>query len=377
MNYRRLFAISKKETIHIIRDWRSLFLTIATPLFLIILFAFALTLDVDNVPMVIWDQSHTPESRDLISKFTGSHYFSIIKKTDNYKEIDYLIDSGKSLVALVIPYDFSKKLKAGKAKVQFIVDGSDANTATIALGYAEAVALKYSNKLFVDTIEKSGAQLQIQPIDLKMRIWYNPDIESRNNIIPGLAGVIMMVITSLMTSLTIAREWEKGSMEQLISTPVKVPELIYGKMLPYFIVGILDVVLIFLIGKLIFDVPFRGNILLFFVMATIFLIGALALGMLISIVTKTQLLASQLAMVLTFLPSFLLSGFISAIHNMPHLIQIITYLIPARYFITFLRAIYLKGVGLSILYVEGAFLTLFALITVILANIKFKKKLES
>lgn len=377
MKIRRLLAISKKEYIHIIRDWRSLFLTIGTPLFLIVLFAYALTLDVDNVPMVIWDQNQTAESRNLISKYTGSHYFSIVESVDNYKDIDYLIDSGKALVALVIPYDFSKKISNGKASIQFIVDGSDANTATIALGYADAVALKYSKNLFVDAIKKTGMQIQNQPIDLRMRIWYNPDIESRNNIIPGLAGVIMMVITSLMTSLTIAREWEKGSMEQLISTPVKVPELIFGKMLPYFIVGILDVVLIFLIGKFIFDVPFRGNILLFFGMATIFLIGALSLGIFISIITKTQLLASQLAMVLTFLPSFLLSGFISAIHNMPEAIQVITYLIPARYFITFLRAIYLKGVGLSVLYVEGAFLILFALITVILANIKFKKKLES
>jgi len=174
---------------------------------------------------------------------------------------------------------------------------------------------------------------------------------------------------------TIAREWERGSMEQLISTPVKVPELIFGKMLPYFALGIFDVILIVLIGEFLFHVPFRGNVFLLFGMATVFLIGALSLGIFISIVAKSQLLASQLAMVITFLPSFLLSGFLSSIYNMPQAIQLITYFVPARYFITFLRAIYLKGVGLSVLYVEGIFLVTFAVVMVTLANLTFKKKM--
>lgn len=378
MKLYRLLAVAKKEYLHIIRDWRSLFLTLVTPLFLLLLFAYALTLDVDHVPLIVWDQSKTYESRELISKFTGSRYFSLLEETDNYNRIEKAIDKGDALIAMVIPTDFARRLDASKeTKVQLIVDGSDSNTATIALGYSDAIITAYSQKLFVEAIERMGQQAPNLPIDLRTRIWFNPDIESRNNIIPGLIGVIMMVITSLMTALTIAREWERGSMEQLISTPVKVPELIFGKMLPYFCIGIIDVIMIVLIGEFLFDVPFRGNLLLLFSMAIVFLIGALSLGMLISIVTKTQLLASQLAMVVTFLPSFLLSGFLSAIHNMPQAIQFITYFVPARYFITFLRAIYLKGVGLSILYVEGIFLISFAFLTAFLANKKFKKKLES
>lgn len=377
MKIYRLLAVARKECIHIIRDWRSLFLTIGTPLFLLLLFGYALTLDVDHVPLVIWDQNQTDDSRDLISRFTGSRYFSLVGQTDNYRDMIHAIDTGNALVAMVIPYDYSKTLRKNtKTNVQVIVDGSDSNTATIALSYAERLIASYSESIFMESVERKGYPKPSLPIDLQTRMWFNPAIESSNNIIPGLIGVIMMVIASLMTSLTVAREWEKGSMEQLISTPIQVPELIFGKMIPYFCIGMADVVMIVLIGKFLFEVPFRGSYLLLFGMAMVFLLGALSLGMLISIVTKSQLLASQLAMVITFLPSFLLSGFLSAIHNMPQAIQVITYAVPARYFITFLRAIYLKGVGLSILYMEGIFLICFAAFTAVLANIKFKKKLD-
>jgi len=373
----RLLAVARKEWIHVLRDWRSLLLTLGTPLFLLLLFAYALTLDVDNVPLVVWDQSRTYESRDLTERFVGSRYFSLAGYAEGYDEIEREIDKGNAIAALVIPVDFSRRLDSGRqAAVQVIVDGSDSNTATIALGYADAVALGYSEEMFVEELKYRGEQGVREPLELESRIWFNPDVESKNNIIPGLIGVIMMVIASLMTSLTIAREWESGTMEQLISTPVKVPELIFGKMLPYFGIGFFDVIIIVFIGEFVFDVPFRGDPLLLFAMALLFLLGALSLGLLISIATKTQLLASQLAMVVTFLPSFLLSGFLSPVQNMPEFIQGITYFVPARYFITFLRAIYLKGVGLSVLYVEGIFLTLFALAMAAAANLKFKKKLE-
>ncbi len=213
------------------------------------------------------------------------------------------------------------------------------------------------------------------PLDVRPRVWFNPDLESKNYIIPGLIAVIMMVIAALLTSLTVAREWERGTMEQLISTPVKGRELILGKLLPYFAIGMFDVLLAVLMGEFLFQVPLRGNVALLFAMAAIFLVGALSLGMVISVVTKSQLLASQLAMVMTFLPAFLLSGFMYAISNMPKPIQMVTYLIPARYFVALLKGIYLKGIGLDILFIEAGLLTIFGVMMIVLANVKFKKKL--
>lgn len=377
MNLRRVWAITRKEFIHIIRDPRSLGMAIAIPMLLLVLFGYALTLDVDNVPMVIWDQSDTVQSRDFISQFQGSEYFSIRKYITDYKAVDDAINSGYALAVLIIPKDFAQLLEAGrKTPIQLIVDGSDSNTATIIMGYVRSVTQGYSAQILLDQVNQLTGKALPEPVDFQPRVWFNPDLESKNYIIPGLIAVIMMVIAALLTSLTIAREWERGSMEQLISTPIKGHELITGKLLPYFVIGLFDVLLAVLMGEFLFNVPLRGSVALLFAMAAIFLAGALSLGMVISIVTKSQLLASQLAMVLTFLPSFLLSGFMYAITNMPKPIQIITFAIPARYFVALLKAIYLKGVGLEIVAGEALLLTVFGVVTVVLANIKFKKKLE-
>jgi ABC-2 type transport system permease protein len=212
-------------------------------------------------------------------------------------------------------------------------------------------------------------------LDLRPRVWFNPELESRNYIVPGLIAVIMMVIAALLTSLTVAREWERGTMEQLISTPIKAPELVLGKLVPYFVIGLLDMCLAVLMGRFLFHVPLRGSLLLLFGMASMYLAGVLSLGLVISILTRSQLLASQFAMVLTFLPAFLLSGFIFAIANMPRVVQIITYVVPARYFVTILKGIYLKGVGLEVLAGPAALLAAFAAAMVSLAVLKFKKKL--
>lgn len=376
MKPQRVLAISRKEFIHIVRDPRSLGMAIAIPMLLLVLFGYALTLDVDNVPLVIWDQSDSQASREFISGFGGSRYFSIRGYVHNYPELERAIDSGTAFMGLVIPTDFAMRLESGRtAPVQLIVDGSDSNTATIAIGYAEVITRTYSDSVAIREIGRSGAGEITVPLDLRSRAWFNADMESKNYIIPGLIAVIMMVIAALLTSLTMAREWERGTMEQLISTPVKGRELILGKLLPYFIIGMLDVLLAVLMGEFLFDVPLRGNVALLFGMAAIFLAGALSMGMVISIVTKSQLLASQLAMVTTFLPSFLLSGFMYAIANMPKPIQVMTHVIPARYFVALLKGIYLKGVGLEILAVQAGLLTVFGIVMVVLANIKFKKKL--
>lgn len=372
MKLRRLLAVTRKESLHIVRDPRSLMIGIAMPVILLILFGYALTLDIDDVPFVVWDQNPSPVTRDLVSRFDGSPYLTLAGAVDNSRDIEQAIETRRALVAIVIPYDFARNLARGRGSdLQVIADGTDANTATLAIGYIEAIVGKYSEQLVLRT-----ARMRLPGVDLRPRIWFNGDMESRNYIIPSLIAIIMMVIAALLTSLTVAREWETGTMEQLISTPIRVPELLLGKLIPYFAIGMLDVLIAVVFGEFMFHVPFRGSIILLFVVSAIFLVGGLTLGMLIGIATRSQLLASQLAMVTSFLPAFLLSGGMYSIDNMPRPIQILTYVIPARYFVTLLKGIYLKGVGLSILGVEAALLVVWSAIVMVLAHAKFRKKLE-
>lgn len=370
----RVKAIAKKEFIQIFRDPRSLGMAVAIPMLLLLLFGYALTLDVDNVPLVIWDQDKTQVSSDYILNFKNSPYFNIVGYFDGYAKLQEYIDKNKAIMALVIPNNFSSLVHSGKeVPVQLLVDGSDSNTATIAIGYVTAVTLRYNRSFVINELPKLG-EIGVSPVDMRSRVWFNADLKSRNYIIPGLIAVIMMVIAALLTSLTIAREWERGTMEQLISTPIKSTELMIGKLIPYFCIGLFDVGIAVAMGEFLFHVPLRGNVVLLFVLSGFFLAGALNLGILISVVTKNQLLASQLAMVTTFLPAFLLSGFMYAIYNMPKAIQVLTHLIPARYFVVILKGIYLKGVGLKVLGAQVFFLFLFSFVAVNLANRKFKKR---
>ncbi len=376
MNLRRTSAVARKEFLHVVRDARSLIMALAIPVMMLFLFGFALTLDVDNVPMAVWDQSNTGRSRELISRFDGSRYFAVPLYVDNYDDLVRAIDEGRVKMGLVVPGDFAERIEAGRdAPVQLIVDGADSNTATIAISYAGVVAQIYALDLTVERNSVRGAAAPQIPLDVRPRVWFNEDLESRNYIIPGLIAVLMMVISAMLTSLTVAREWERGTMEQLISTPVKVSELIVGKLVPYFVIGVIDVAVAVVMGEFVFHVPLRGNVALLFGTAALFLAGALAMGMTISIVTKSQLLSSQVAMLATFLPSFLLSGFIFTIANMPRAIQVVTYVVPARYFIVVLKGIYLKGVGLEILGGQVLLLIAYAAVMVTLARIKLKKKL--
>ncbi|MGA7829120.1 MAG: ABC transporter permease [Geobacteraceae bacterium] len=378
MNILRIKAVAKKEFLHIIRDPRSLGMGIAIPLLLLFLFGYALTLDVDRVPLIAWDQSNTPESRELLSHFSGSRYFSLRTTTDNYRTIDHAIDTRDAVIALIIPTDFAQRIASGrKASVQVLLDGSDPNTATYALGYAQSIVSGFSRDIILRQIRHgSGSEPQLAQLEVRPRVWFNSDMVSKNYIFPGLIAVIMMIIAALLTSLTIAREWETGTMEQLISTPLKGPELILGKLIPYFSIGILDLILAVLVGEFIFDIPFRGSLALLFVLSVVFLVGALSLGILISIVAKSQLVASQLALVATMLPAFLLSGFIFPIENMPAPIQAITHIVTARYFVAILRGIYLKDVGLGVMAGQVALLIVFAVLVLALSIRKFQKKIE-
>ena len=376
MKLRRVKAIAKKEFLHVLRDPWSLGLALAIPAIMLLLFGYALTLDVDHVPLVVWDQSQSAVSRDFIAQYSGSRYFSVRQYVQSYAQVEEQIDSSKALLAMIIPTDFAQKIGAGQStEVQLIADGSDSNTATIAMGYAEAITQAYSQNLALRQFQRAIGRTEPMPLDDRPRVWFNTDLESRNYIIPGLVAVIMMIIASLMTSLTVAREWERGTMEQLISTPVKTGELIAGKLLPYFLIGMADMVLAVVMGQVLFHVPLRGNVALLFSVASVFLIGVLSMGMLISIAAKNQLVASQMAILTSFVPSYLLSGFIFAIANMPAPIRAFTYAIPARYFVALLKGIYLKGVGLDFLFLDAALMVAFGVVTVMLAKMKFKKKL--
>jgi len=377
MKWRRVWAIGRKEFLHVFRDPRSLGLALAIPVLLLVLFGYALTLDVDNVQTVVWDQDGTPASRELVSRFLGSRYFGSAGRADNYRQIEEALLSRRALVALVVPRGFEGDMRTGrKARVQLIADGSDANTATLALGYAEAVVEAYSQEIVIQTVQRLGGKPLSPPLEVRPRVWFNTELESKNYIVPGLIAIIMMIITALLTALTVAREWETGTMEQLVSTPVRGTELIVGKLVPYFSIGMFDLLVAVLMGQYMFHVPLRGSVPLVFGISAVFLLGALSMGMVISVVAKNQLMANQLAMITTFLPTFLLSGFVYAIANMPPPVQVITHIVPARYFIALLRGVYLKGVGLRVMATDAALLAVFGVVMFALAIGRFKKKLE-
>lgn len=369
MKLMRIKAIVKKEAIQILRDPLSLAMAFLMPVMLLFIFGYAITMDVDNLSTVVYDRDKSSMSREFIAEFRESRYFTVVGYAEKQADIDRYIDSGTARVAISIPEDFSKNMKTGKnAEIQVAVDGSDSNTATIALGYISAISELYSQR-----INKTPVAPILTP---RVRVWYNPELKSRNFIVPGLIAVIMAIIAALLTSLTIAREWERGTMEQLISTPVKPPELIIGKLFTYFIIGLIDVLISTLIGIYLFDVPLKGSPLLLMMLSSLFLFGGLSLGILISVVAKSQLIASQVSIIVSYLPALLLSGFMFSISNMPAPLQIVTYIIPARYFVTMLKAIYLKGSALNLLVFETVLLSIFGFLVFMIANRKFKKRIE-
>lgn len=369
MKWMRVKAIAKKEFLQIRRDPFSLAMAILLPMILLFIFAYAISFDVDKIATVIYDADRSRLSRELIDCFTTSDYFRVAGYIDRSDSIDKWLDTRKAKAAITIPPDFSKKIRSGgKADISVIIDGSDSNTATIAQGYIAAIAETYTHRVVGQRAERV--------IDVRQRVWYNTELRSRNFIIPGLIAVIMAVIIALLTSLTVSREWDRGTMEQLISTPVKATELIVGKLIPYFVIGLTDTILCILMGTLAFGVPLRGSIWLLLALSALFLFGGLSFGIFISIISKNQLVASQIAMLSTFLPAFLLSGFVFSIGNMPIPLQVITYAVPARYFVTILKGIFLKGSAVQLLVMEILLLSLFALVVFLASARIFKKRVE-
>jgi ABC-2 type transport system permease protein len=370
INRTRLLAVARKEIIQLRRDPRSLVLAFLLPVFLVVLFGYAISWDVEHIKLAAVDYDNSARSRELLDTYYSSRYFDKVAVLDRSGDLDDLIDRGTAQVVLVIPPTYAADLDAGRgAVVQAIVDGSDANTATIALNYLRAIAREYS----VDVL-LHGKQPDL-PVEARIRIWYNEELSSRNMIVPGLVAVIMMIISTMLTSLTIAREWERGTMEQLAATPVTRAEVVFGKLIPYVGIGLIDVVLISVVGVVLFEVPFRGNPVLLMVLSLAFLVGALGLGIFVSAAAKSQVLATQLSFMTSFLPAFLLSGFMFDIGVMPLPLQAITCVVPARYFLVVTRGIFLKGVGMEVLYVEALLMVVFAAVGLTLAIRAFKKEI--
>ena len=372
LSLRRTAAVARKEAIHVRRDWRSLFLAVAIPMLLILLFGYALTLDLKHVPTAVWDQSHSVQSRRLIALFQGSPYFSLKAFHDGYAPLKADLDAGRAMVAVVIPADFADRVIAGRpVAVQVIVDGSDANTSRLAMSYAHGLGMLFNHRLHAQSAAAGPTGVRLVP-----RAWYNPTLRSQDALLPGIVAIVMMVIAAMLTSVTVAREWETGTMEQLISTPIRAPELVFGKVVPYFVIGMVDVAVAVGMSRWLFDVPLRGHPALLFALAAVFLSGALFFGLTLSINLKSQVLANQIAIVAGFLPTLILSGFVFAIENMPLPLQWLTYIVPARYLIVIMRGIYMKGIGLEILWIDALLLVAYAVIMAVAANRRLKLRLE-
>ena len=377
MSLRRIYAIMRKEFIQISRDVRSLLIIFAIPLILLFIYGYAVNLDVKHIPLCIYDRDGSQDSQDLLKAFQATEYFNIVHLARDYPDVVRQIDTGASAIAIVIPVRFSQDLRqGGGTSVQAILDASDSNSASIGLGYAQGIVAAYSSRVQVDWARHHGAAPPVPPIDIRARTWFNEDLESMANIVPGVVALVMAVVGAFLTSLTIAREWERGTMEQLISTPVQPLEIQIGKLVPYFLIGMSDTALCAVLGVKWFGVPFRGSWPLLFSSSALFLVVVLSLGYWMSVTAKSQLAASQFALVATFLPTFLLSGFLFPIDQMPLVVQFITRILPARYYITILRNIFLKGTPVSLFADQFVALVIYALVLVILATRAFHKRLE-
>jgi len=372
----RTWMIMWKEFLQISRDPRMLAVVVAMPILMLLLYGFAINLDVRHVTMGVYDQDRTAESRELIDAFTHSGYFDIATGAESYAEVRERLDGGHAKVMLVIPVGYSRELAKGRiVPVQVMVDGSDSTVASTAIGYLRQILQQHSTKLALERVQVAGQSGALHPVENRARYWYNPELKSTNYIIPGLSAVILMMLAALLTSVTVVRERERGTIESLIVSPVKPIELMLGKLIPYVIIAFFDVILVMVVGLLVFHIPLRGSPWLVLLLSAIFVAAALGIGLFISTLASSQQVAMLGAMMITQLPTVLLSGFIFPVSSMPKIIQMLTLMIPARHFITILRAVFLKGSGLGTVWPSALLLLAIAVAMLGASAARFKKKL--
>lgn len=368
----RVWALARKELIHIVRDVQVIYMALGLPVVLLALFGYAVSFDLERLPIAVVDQDRSPASRRLIQAMTASDSFKIAAYLDDSTEVEPLFRRNTLKAALIIPHDFGRQLSRGEpAEAQMLLDGADGVTTSIAMGYAAGISQAETRRLLAET----GLSLQ-PPISDRVRVRFNPGMRSAHFIVPGLIAIILSIMAVLLTALTVAREWERGSMEQLFATPVRRIEVILGKLLPYLAIGMVQVLLVITVGMWLFGVPVVGSLWLLFGAAALFLAGMLSQGLLISVVTKNQQVATQIGMVSSMLPTILLSGFLFPVENMPYPLQLISMAIPGRYFIVVLRGIMLKGNGVAVLWPQLAAMAVFALVMIGLSTARFKRRLD-
>ncbi len=378
MKLRRVKAIAVKEALQIVRDPRSLMIALLIPLMQMFVFGYGVSLDIRHIPLCVLDREGSQQSLDLVKRFAASSYFALRETNGNERDVARALDNGRCQVAVIVPAHFSRRLAdAGSASIQALVDGTDSNTANIAAGYARTVGAGFSDDVQLESLQRRGGTLQTQtPVGVQARVWFNEELESRNFIVPGIVALVMAIVGAQLTSLTIAREWERGTMELLVSTPVRPLELMLGKLLPYFAIGLGDAAICLSLAVFWFEVPFRGTLPTLLFTSSLFLIVVLGIGYLVSVAIRSQVGASQVALLLTMLPTTLLSGFAFPIDQMPTVVQGATFLVSARYYVLILKAIFLKGAGVGELAVPILCLAAYAFVIVVLAARAFRKTLD-
>lgn len=376
MNILKIFLV--KEFLQFIRDPKMFMVVIVAPVIQLIFLGYAANRDIKNVQTVVFDRDRSESSREFVRNFEKSGYFSMDYYVSDYDEMSRLIDNGKAITGIVIPENFEKDInRRVTAKVQFIIDGSDGNKASIAAGYVQNIASAYSKNIAVENIEKTGIKTLIAgTIEPVSRIWYNADLSTRNYMLPGIVGLILIIITTNLSSLAIVKEREIGTLEQLIVTPVKPYQIILGKLIPFALLGIVSMTLVLSVMTFWFGIYVKGSLIFLFVSSFIFMLSTLGLGLFVSTISRTQQQAMITSAFLVIMPMIFLSGFSFPVENMPVIIQYVTYLIPLKYFLVIIRGIVLKGLGLSDLWIECAVLLSMGIFILISSSLRFRKRLE-
>lgn len=372
----RLFSIIRKEFLQILRDPRTLGMSLVIPIVQLFLLGYAATTDVRNVPLAVWDQSQTTESRALLDAFRSADYFTISYLVHSNAEAGNLIEMGKARAVLIIPPDYDRRLIDGDAQVSIILDGSDATVGATALSTARLIGQSYATKVMTQQMARLSRNAAASPpLEVRTQVWYNPDLVSAYFMIPGVIGMILYAIMSILTATAVVRERERGTIEQLIVTPIRPWELIAGKILPYVLLGFFDTFEILVIGHWWFKVPIRGDLGLIAATSGLLLLSSLGIGLFASTIANTQQEA-MLTVFMTLLPSIFVSGFLFPIEAMPPALQWVSYAIPLRYYLVIIRSLLLKGVGAEALQTEIIALALFGIVIMSAAALRFRKRLD-